>query len=376
MVRPRIILPAAAATWSDDLIRVVLRHELAHIRRFDWAMQIGGELLRSAYWFNPLTWLACTRLRTESEQACDDEVLSSGIDAAAYATHLVTLARQLGGQRAWLPAPAMARRSTLHRRVTAMLNRHIDRSRVGTRARFGILGLLVTGTLAIAAAQASGTLTATIVDPQGAVLPGVRVTITNAGQTQQTETNSAGRFQFAGLPLGDYVVRVAVPGFKAYEKTVTIANANVVQTIAMELGQVHETISVVDAGETEPRVASAPGSVSTPACNPEPAATTGAIRVGGNIRAPVKLKDVSPLYPASLRGTGASGEVVLDGVIGVDGFVHDIRPHDAATAKVDQAFVEAMTTAVTQWQFRSTMLNCLPVEVPITITGRFRAQAP
>jgi beta-lactamase regulating signal transducer with metallopeptidase domain len=386
VARPRIILPAAAATWSDDLIRVVLRHELAHIRRFDWAVQIAGELLRSAYWFNPLTWVACTRLRTESEHACDDEVLRSGVDAAAYAAHLVTLARQLGRQRVWLPAPAMARHSTLHRRVTVMLNRHIDRSRVGLGARFGILGLLLTGTLAVAGAQASGTLTATIVDPQGAVLPGVRVTITNAGQTQQTQTNSSGRFQFTGLPLGDYVLRVELPGFKAYDKTVTIANANVVQTIALELGQVRETISVVDAGETEPRVTTASGPVSSPPCDPEPATTTAAVRVGGNIRPPIKLKDVAPSYPASLRGSGASGEVVLDGVIGVDGLVHDIRPRESkllapklpsdATAQAEQAFAESMTAAVTQWQFRSTMLNCVPVEVPITITGRFRAQAP
>ena len=34
------------------------------------------------YWFNPLVWIACTRLRQESEQACDDEVLSSGVDGA------------------------------------------------------------------------------------------------------------------------------------------------------------------------------------------------------------------------------------------------------------------------------------------------------
>ena len=94
------------------------------------------------------------------------------------------------------------------------------------------------------------------------------------------------------------------------------------------------------------------------------------MRVGGNLRAPVKLKDVSPLYPASLRGTDASGEVVLDAVIGMDGFVHDIRARDGS----QPAFVDAMITAVTQWEFRATLLNCVPVEVVITITGRFAPQ--
>jgi outer membrane biosynthesis protein TonB len=149
-----------------------------------------------------------------------------------------------------------------------------------------------------------------------------------------------------------------------------MARANVVQTIPLELGQVRENITVVDAGAAEPTISTAGATPPEASCSPQPSSSSG--RVGGNIRAPIKIKDVSPLYPASLRGTGASGEVVLDGVIGVDGFVHDLRPREAS----QPAFVDAMATAVGQWQFRTTLLNCIPVEVPITISGRFRPQAP
>ena len=88
LLRPKIILPAAAREWAADRMRVVLCHELAHIRRGDWAAQMTAELLRSIYWFNPLMWIASTRLRRESEQACDDEVLNLGIDGPEYAGHL------------------------------------------------------------------------------------------------------------------------------------------------------------------------------------------------------------------------------------------------------------------------------------------------
>ena len=64
LVRPKIVLPAISRAWSDDRARVVLTHELAHITRGDWVVQIGAELLRAFYWFNPLLWIVCRKLRS------------------------------------------------------------------------------------------------------------------------------------------------------------------------------------------------------------------------------------------------------------------------------------------------------------------------
>jgi beta-lactamase regulating signal transducer with metallopeptidase domain len=66
---PKVILPRAAQSWTDERAAIVLRHELAHIRRGDWVVQMAGEILRTAYWFNPLVWIACARLRQESRHA-------------------------------------------------------------------------------------------------------------------------------------------------------------------------------------------------------------------------------------------------------------------------------------------------------------------
>jgi beta-lactamase regulating signal transducer with metallopeptidase domain len=129
MRAPRVLLPASSSDWPEDRIRIVLAHELAHVARRDWAVQIGAELLCSVYWFNPLLWIAASRLRLESEHACDDAVVTLGIGAREYATHLVELARMLGTNgRTWLPAFAIAARpSTLERRVNAMLSTDINR---------------------------------------------------------------------------------------------------------------------------------------------------------------------------------------------------------------------------------------------------------
>jgi len=367
ILRPRIIFPAGASAWSDDLVRVVLRHEIAHIRRGDWLLQMAGELLRAVYWFNPLTWLACRRLRAESEQACDDDVLRAGTEPSDYAAHLLSLARQFSGHRTWLPAPAMARRSTLHRRVSVMLNSRIDRTPLALSARVATLAVLLAMTVALAAAQTSSTFSGTLLDPQGAVLPGVGVTLTNSdGKSQQTASNAKGQFQFSGLAPGAYVLEAQLPGFKSYKQSINISGANVVQTIALELGQVQETVTVVDAGDSPVPVTSEAEPRSKPACGQQPAAGAGAVRIGGNIRAPIKVKHVNPTYPASMRGKG--GDVVLDAVIGTDGFVHDIGVHAGSQPE----FVDAFVAAVTQWQFDATLLNCVAVETRITITAHFR----
>jgi beta-lactamase regulating signal transducer with metallopeptidase domain len=72
--RPVIVLPSSAAHWDDERRRIVLSHELAHIARQDWFLQICAELARAIYWLHPLVWLAAARLRQESERASDDAI--------------------------------------------------------------------------------------------------------------------------------------------------------------------------------------------------------------------------------------------------------------------------------------------------------------
>src|SRR5467141_1797207 len=133
--RPDVILPAGAAEWSSDSRRVVLFHELAHIARQDWPVQICADLVRAFYWFHPLAWIAAARLRQEGESACDDSVLNSGLDASDYADQLLELARTLkSSERGWSVALAIARPSHLERRFLAMLNPCTNRRGVSPRA--------------------------------------------------------------------------------------------------------------------------------------------------------------------------------------------------------------------------------------------------
>jgi beta-lactamase regulating signal transducer with metallopeptidase domain len=136
VLHARIIVSSDADGWSQDRRRMVLAHELAHVARQDWLLQMCAELLCCAYWFHPLAWIAARKLRHESEQACDDAVLNSGIPARDYAMELLELARTLASSgRRWATALAIVRPSDLERRFKAMLNLSINRSRVSWRAK-------------------------------------------------------------------------------------------------------------------------------------------------------------------------------------------------------------------------------------------------
>src|ERR1700753_2592838 len=63
--RPTILVPAAASDWSPARRRIVLSHELAHIARADWLLQLCADFSRAIYWFHPLAWKAAAALRHE-----------------------------------------------------------------------------------------------------------------------------------------------------------------------------------------------------------------------------------------------------------------------------------------------------------------------
>jgi beta-lactamase regulating signal transducer with metallopeptidase domain len=370
--QPKIILPAAAAAWSADRIRIVLTHELAHVRRGDWVVQIVAELLRAFYWFNPLLWVVCKRLRIESEHACDDEVINYGVDGTDYASHLIAVARALNQRRpAWFPAPAMARPSSLERRVRAMLNDRLNRTPISGTRRAGVLAALLTMTLAVAAAQnVYFSLSGTVSDDSGRGVPGTTLILVNEQRQTKYEikSNDTGRFEFVGLPDGEYSLLVRALGFKEINDVVVVAGRNLQRNVALKIGSLQETIFVgFDPTEkvADNRPSPAPRVNEVPMPAPKECVPSSA---GGRIVPPKKIRDVVPIYPVALRGTGTGGTVVMEARLGLDGYVGDIT----VTKEAHPELIQSAIAAVRDWRFTQTLLNCQPVEVTMTITTSFR----
>ena len=150
--RPAVILPSDAKTWSDADVRRALVHEMEHVRRNDWAMQLAARAACAVYWFHPLIWKVWREFCLEAERACDDAVLS-GADHADYADQLVQLARRMSSVST-VATVTMASRSDLSTRVSAILDGAQKRGPVG------MIPMMATATAAFVTAFALAPLRA------------------------------------------------------------------------------------------------------------------------------------------------------------------------------------------------------------------------
>jgi len=150
--RPVILLPIAALDWAPIRQRLVLAHEMAHVKRYDSVGQLLAQAVSTIYWFNPVVWYAVHRLHAERERACDDSVLRLGADGADYADHLLQITRGLNTGFSQ-SAVSMAHASQLKVRLIAILDSGMARSRASRIAATTLLTTIGVLTLSIAAIQ-------------------------------------------------------------------------------------------------------------------------------------------------------------------------------------------------------------------------------
>src|SRR5437867_6465984 len=109
---------------------------------------------------------------------------------------------------------------------------------------------LFTSRTPLMAQNTSGSITGVVQDPQGAVIPGMQVTLTNQDQgiqARQALTNEVGIFRFTALPSATYTVTAELGGFKTYKKTdikLFVNDKLGLPTILLEVGAPAESVTV------------------------------------------------------------------------------------------------------------------------------------
>jgi beta-lactamase regulating signal transducer with metallopeptidase domain len=101
--RPRLLFPLGLADQlSDEELRLVVLHELGHLKRRDLFLQGLLVVSQAVHWFNPLVWLAGRLAREDRELACDEFVMAHTSHSGGHA-YAKTLLRVLGLSRPGRP---------------------------------------------------------------------------------------------------------------------------------------------------------------------------------------------------------------------------------------------------------------------------------
>ncbi len=427
MFRPVVLLPDGLRAQAPDIQRAVLAHELVHVRRRDWAWIVGEELVRAALWFHPAIWWLISRVQLAREEVVDEIVVTLTGKRRTYVEALLAFA----DSTPLAPAPAFARRRHLFRRMTLISKEAVMSSRrvVVSCAAMALVmaggswyavdafpmqqagsGVVISGQpgplekaakpitpenpiprrivsipadyppeIAMSGARGNVELRVTL-DETGRVAEVRPIGMSVRADTPQfnvsfTDAQLSDRSRFLGRVLGEQGAAAAVASLDA----LTRAAVNAVQRWSYEPpadAPISFLVSfrfVPDTETTSAQLAAPPPSraLARSAAGSGNADWTvdGALRIGGDIKVPKKIRDVRPAYPEEAQAARVTGVVIIEARVGPDGNVtnaHVLR----SIPMLDQAALDA----VMQWKFTPTLLNGQAVPVIMTMTVNFTLQ--
>ncbi|MCH8120817.1 MAG: M48 family metalloprotease [Planctomycetes bacterium] len=120
-LRPVILLPASALTGlSAEQLEAILAHELAHIRRYDYLVNILQTIVEILGFYHPAVWWISHKIRAERENCCDDLAVSISGDRVCYARALTSM-EEIRAGRGQLAVAASG--GNLFRRICRLLGK-------------------------------------------------------------------------------------------------------------------------------------------------------------------------------------------------------------------------------------------------------------
>jgi len=143
-IKPLILVPVASINHlTVAQLEAVILHEMAHIKRYDYLVNMLLSVAEISLFFNPFTQLMARQIRKERENSCDDWVLQFQYSAETYAAALLQIAQLQAA-----PAFAMAAKGSSEHELLTRVKRMIGAKDQGFNYRRQLLAfLLVTGIL-------------------------------------------------------------------------------------------------------------------------------------------------------------------------------------------------------------------------------------
>ena len=404
--QPVVLLPVRLRTLNAAIRRAVLAHELVHVRRRDWTALMLEEILRAVFWFNPAVWWLVDRVHAAREEVVDAEAVLYVDGRRSYIDALLAFANA----PAIAAAPAFAHRRHLFSRIKRLCEESTMSSKRFLVTTCLLTVAIATSTVYVVSAfpiQAGEEVLLAPAAPALAVGPGVSVQDPvppppppparpprdarvpppppppappdpgpQAGGVRIVQTPAVIRQVNPTYPVE--AMRAGIEGSVEVELMIgddgTVSHARVVRSANPIFDQ-----AAIDAAEkwvfarptagpvvrtVELNFTLSRGPAGTPRVRV--GADSDAIRVGGNIRTPTKIKHVSPAYPEIAKAAAVRGMVILEVLVDREG-----RVAEALVLRSIPLLDQAALDAVRQWVFTPTLLNGNPVQVIMTVTVNF-----
>ncbi len=148
LLRPMLLLPASFPKgFSAGEARLVLLHELTHLKRHDLPLNWLLCVLQALHWFNPLLWLAFARMRADRESACDAQVLGADVEdrRADYGHALLKLENVASHSALSLAFVGIFERTGMRSRIRAIAMHRRSHPAWGMAAALMIVALILVG---------------------------------------------------------------------------------------------------------------------------------------------------------------------------------------------------------------------------------------
>ncbi len=179
-LKPVVLLPASALSGlSPDQLQAILAHELAHVRRHDYLVNLLQSMVETLLFYHPATWWVSAQIRAEREHCCDDLAVDVCGDRLVYATALAELTTLAAHRQLALAATDGSLLNRVRRILGAQRSVHPEPT-----PAWPLLALVV---LAVGA----GSLTADAVDTQAAPPPAAATATTPANAPPPAEAATA-----------------------------------------------------------------------------------------------------------------------------------------------------------------------------------------
>jgi uncharacterized protein (TIGR03435 family) len=141
-LKPVVLLPVAVlASLSPGQVQAILAHELAHVRRHDFMVNLLQTIAETLLFYHPAVWWLSARIRIEREHCCDDIAVEVCGDPFGYAEALTTIASLARVPSGATPSRSLAVAATggsLLHRVRRLLHLPVENDRRGPKAPFVI----------------------------------------------------------------------------------------------------------------------------------------------------------------------------------------------------------------------------------------------